>query len=50
MNGSTTPSAAAVATAASAALPPASSIRRPAIDASGCAELTAPPVPITTGR
>ena len=50
MNGSTTLSAAPTATAASTALPPSSSMRAPAIDASGCADVTAPREPMTTGR
>src|SRR3954454_19622234 len=50
MYGSTTFSAAAVATAASMALPPCWRIRSPAPDASGCAEETIPRRPIATGR
>ena len=50
MNGSTTFSVDATATAASTALPPARRMRIPAIDASGCADATAPRVPMTTGR
>ena len=50
MNGSTTFSAAATATAASTALPPSRRTRMPAIEASGCAEVTAPRLPMTTGR
>jgi hypothetical protein len=50
MNGSTTFSVEATATAASTALPPASSIWIPAIEASGCAEVTTPRVPMTVGR
>ena len=47
--GSTTPSEAATATAASKAFPPSSMISNPARVASGCAELTMPLVP-TAGR
>jgi hypothetical protein len=50
MKGSTTLRAAATATAASTALPPASSISIPAIDARGWAEVTIPRRPITAGR
>ena len=50
MNGSTMLSVEPTATAASTALPPSSSMRVPAIEASGWAEVTAPRVPITTGR
>ena len=50
MKGSTTFSVEATATAASTALPPSSSMRMPAIDASGCAEVATPVVPMTTGR
>jgi hypothetical protein len=50
MKGSTTFRVEATATAASTALPPSSSMRMPAIDASGCAEATAPRAPITGGR
>src|SRR5688500_262144 len=50
MYGSTTLSAAAVAKAASTALPPDLRISIPASDARGCAEATAPRVPIATGR
>ena len=50
MNGSTTLSAEPTATAASTALPPASSVWMPAMEASGCAEATAPRVPMTVGR
>ena len=50
MNGSTTFSAAPTATAASTALPPSRRTRMPAIEASGCAEVTAPRLPMTTGR
>src|SRR6478736_5816729 len=45
LNGSVTPSAAAVATAASVALPPARSTRRPTRVAYGSTEVTAPPEP-----
>src|SRR5215204_319496 len=47
--GSTTPSEAATATAASKAFPPSSMISNPARVASGCAELIMPLVP-TAGR
>jgi len=50
MNGSTTFNVEPTATAASTALPPASSVSMPAIEASGCAEATAPRVPMTVGR
>ena len=50
MNGSTTLSVEPTATAASTALPPASKISMPAIDASGCAEVTTPRRPMTVGR
>ena len=50
MYGSQTLRAAATATAASTALPPWISIRRPAREARGWAEATMPRVPITTGR
>jgi hypothetical protein len=50
MKGSTTFSVDATAPAASTALPPSRSICIPAIDASGCAEVTTPRRPITTGR
>ena len=50
MNGSTTFSVEPTATAASTALPPSSSTRMPAIEASGWAEVTAPRVPMTVGR
>ena len=50
MKGSTTLRAAPTAAAASTALPPSSSMRAPAMEASGCADVTAPRVPITTGR
>ena len=46
LKGSVTPSAAAVATAASTALPPCLSTRRPTCDASGSTEETAPPKPV----
>src|SRR3954454_20345316 len=48
--GSVTPSAAAVATAASAALPPRRSTASPMRVASGSTELTAPPLPTTVAR
>src|SRR5690242_14832257 len=47
--GSVTPSAAAVATAASAALPPRASTSRPTWLASRSTEATAPPDPVMTG-
>src|SRR5882757_333033 len=47
--GSTTPSAAAVATAASTALPPALSTSMPACEAYGLTLDTAPPDPTATG-
>ena len=50
MKGSTTFSVEPTATAASTALPPASSIRIPAMEASGWAEATTPRVPMTVGR
>ena len=50
MNGSTTFRVEPTATAASTALPPASSVWIPAIEASGWAEATAPRVPMTVGR
>ena len=50
MNGSTTFKVEATATAASTALPPSSSMRRPAMEAVGWAEVTAPRVPMTAGR
>jgi len=50
MNGSTTFRVEPTATAASTALPPASSIWMPAIEASGCADVTTPRVPMTLGR
>ena len=50
MNGSTTLRVDPTATAASTALPPARSISIPAIEASGCAEATAPRRPMTVGR
>ena len=50
MNGSTTFNVEPTATAASTALPPSSSTRIPAMDASGWAEATAPRVPMTVGR
>jgi hypothetical protein len=50
MNGSTTFRVEPTATAASTALPPASSIWIPAIEASGCADVTTPRVPMTLGR
>ena len=50
MNGSTMLSVEPTATAASTALPPSKSTRIPAIEASGCADATAPRVPMTTGR
>src|SRR6478752_6228424 len=46
--GSVTPSAAAVATAASAALPPRASTSMPTWEASRSTELTAPPEPVMT--
>ena len=49
MYGSPTFRVAAVATAASKALPPSISILTPAIDASGCADATMPLTPIATG-
>src|SRR6478609_3052941 len=48
-NGSLTPSALAVATAASIALPPSRSTRMPAALASGSADVTAPPEPTAAG-
>ena len=48
--GSTTFSTAITATAASAAVPPCISIRRPAIDASGCPAATIPCGPATSTR
>ena len=48
--GSTTAAANPAATAASKALPPASSMRMPAIETSGCPDATIPCVPETTGR
>jgi hypothetical protein len=50
MNGSTTFRVEPTATAASTALPPSSSTRMPDIDASGCADATAPRVPMIVGR
>ena len=50
MNGSTTESVAATATAASTALPPAWSARSPAWVASGWFEATAPRRPMISGR
>ena len=50
MNGSTTFSVAAAATAASTAFPPRHNISSPAALASGCAVATIPRVPITAGR
>ena len=50
MKGSTTFSVEPTATAASTALPPACSIWIPAIEASGCAEVTTPRAPMTVGR
>ena len=50
MKGSTTFSVEPTATAASTALPPASSMRIPAMEASGWAEATTPRVPMTVGR
>src|SRR5688572_15280499 len=50
MNGSTTLSAADVATAASKALPPLASIRAPAWAASGCAAATTPWTDEMVGR
>ena len=50
MNGSTTESVAATATAASTALPPAWSARRPAWVARGWFEATAPRRPMISGR
>src|SRR5688572_24953432 len=50
MYGSTTLSAAATATAASTACPPAWSIVNPASEANGLADATIPWVPMTTGR
>ena len=50
MNGSTAFSVEATATAASTALPPSSSMRSPAVDAMGWAEVTAPRSPTTAGR
>src|SRR4051812_16260897 len=49
LNGSVTPRAAAVATAASTALPPAFSTSRPIAEASGSTEVTAPPYPRAVG-
>src|SRR5262245_61303296 len=49
LNGSVTPSVAAVATAASTALPPVFRTRIPAAVASALIDATAPPVPVTTG-
>ena len=48
--GSTTLSVKPAATAASNALPPASSIRIPTDDASQCVEATMPKVPTSSGR
>ncbi len=50
MNGSTTLSVEPTATAASTALPPSRRMRMPAMDASGCADVTAPRAPMTAGR
>src|SRR5687767_15348293 len=50
MNGSTTPSVAPMATAASTASPPAWRLRRPAWVASGWFDATAPRRPMMTGR
>src|SRR5688500_11500455 len=50
MYGSATFNAAAVATAASTAFPPACRIRIPATDASGFGEVATPRRPIATGR
>ncbi len=50
MKGSTTFKVDATATAASTALPPSRSMRMPAIEASGCADATAPRVPMIVGR
>ena len=50
MCGSTTVSVNPAATAASNALPPASSTRIPTPDASQCVEATMPKVPVRTGR
>ena len=47
--GSVTPSAAAIAMIASAALPPRRSTSRPILLASGSTELTAPPLPTLVG-
>ena len=47
--GSVTPRAAAVATAASTALPPLRSTSTPIRDASGSTEVTAPPYPLLVG-
>ena len=44
-----TPSAAAVATAASTALPPRRSTSTPIREASGSTEVTAPPYPVLVG-
>src|ERR1700761_2635521 len=49
IQGSTTPKAKAVATAASTALPPASRIAAPAFEASTCCETTMPPRPVRAG-
>ena len=49
MYGSATPMAAAVATAASKALPPSISARSPAIEAQGWADVTMPFTPVATG-
>src|SRR5207302_6054914 len=48
-NGSTTPSTAAAATAASTALPPSLRTRIPAAVASRLTDATAPPLPMATG-
>ena len=48
--GSTTPSAAAVAIAASTALPPAIIVCIPACEARACPDVTIPFLPITDGR
>ena len=50
MNGSTTPSVAPMATAASTASPPAWRVSRPAWVASGWFDATAPRRPMMTGR
>ena len=50
LKGSVTPSAAAVATAASVALPPARSTRSPTRVAYGSTDVTAPPEPYAVAR